>query len=144
MSKQPPPAPTVSTIGPCPTVIQVRRTPWHWKFTQHLRTTRPPPGLGQATQYFFFFFFFFGGGGGNIPFNPSPNHPPTFSFDFFVKQQKGDYKCTKLKGVAYFLFACTGKSIPFKYIIEFAILSDLKMRNVIICSDNDNCKQNVQ
>ena len=42
MSKQPPPAPTASTIGPCPTVIQVSRTPQHWKFTQHLRTTRPP------------------------------------------------------------------------------------------------------
>ena len=43
MSKQPPPAPTASTIGPCPTVFQVSRTPRHWKFTQHLRTTRPPP-----------------------------------------------------------------------------------------------------
>ena len=43
MSKQPPPAPTESTIGPCPTVSQVSRTPWHWKLTQHLRTTRPPP-----------------------------------------------------------------------------------------------------
>ena len=42
MSKQPPPAPTASTIGPCPTVFQVSRTPRHWKFTQHLRTTRPP------------------------------------------------------------------------------------------------------
>ena len=40
MSKQPPPAPTESTIGPCPTVIQVSRTPWHWKFNQHLRTTQ--------------------------------------------------------------------------------------------------------
>ena len=37
MSKQPPPAPTASTIGPCPTVFKVSRTPWHWKFTQHLR-----------------------------------------------------------------------------------------------------------
>ena len=45
MSKQPPPAPTESTIGPCPTVSLVSRTPWHWKFTQHLRTTRPPPVL---------------------------------------------------------------------------------------------------
>ena len=45
MSKQPPPAPTESTIGPCPTVSQVSRTPWHWKFTQHLRTTRPPPAI---------------------------------------------------------------------------------------------------
>ena len=44
MSKQPPPAPTASAIGPCPTIIQISRTPRHWKFTQHLRTTRPPPG----------------------------------------------------------------------------------------------------
>ena len=43
MSKQPPPAPTASTIDPCPTIIQISRTPQHWKFTQHLRTTRPPP-----------------------------------------------------------------------------------------------------
>ena len=42
MSKQPPPAPIASAIGPCPTIIQVSRTPRHWKFTQHLRTTRPP------------------------------------------------------------------------------------------------------
>ena len=42
MSKQPPPAPTASTIGPCPTEIQVSRTPRYWKFTQHLRTTQPP------------------------------------------------------------------------------------------------------
>ena len=46
MSKQPPPAPTASTIGPCPTVFQVSKTPRHWKFTQHLRTTRPPPYFG--------------------------------------------------------------------------------------------------
>ena len=38
-----PPAPTASAIGPCPTVIQISRTPRHLKFTQHLRTTRPPP-----------------------------------------------------------------------------------------------------
>ena len=43
MSKQPPPAPTASTVGPCPTIIQISRTPRHWKFTQHLRTTRPSP-----------------------------------------------------------------------------------------------------
>ena len=43
MSKQPPPAPTASAIGPCPTIIQTSRTPRHWKFTQHLRSTRPPP-----------------------------------------------------------------------------------------------------
>ena len=43
MSKQPPPAPTASTVGPCPIIIQISRTPRHWKFTQHLRTTRPSP-----------------------------------------------------------------------------------------------------
>ena len=43
MSKQPPPAPTASATGPCPTIIQISRMPRHWKFTQHLRTTRPPP-----------------------------------------------------------------------------------------------------
>ena len=43
MSKQPPPAPTASVVGPCPTLIQVSRTPRHWKFTQRHRTTRPPP-----------------------------------------------------------------------------------------------------
>ena len=42
MSKQPPPAPNASAIGPCPTIIQISRTPWHWKFTQDHRTTRPP------------------------------------------------------------------------------------------------------
>ena len=39
-SKQPPPAPTASAVGPCPTVI--RRTPQTWKFTQDHRTTPPP------------------------------------------------------------------------------------------------------
>ena len=43
MSKQPPPAPTARTVGPCPTLIQTSRTPRHWKFTQDHRTTRPPP-----------------------------------------------------------------------------------------------------
>ena len=42
MSKQPPPAPTASAIGPCPTIIQTVRTPRQWKFTQDHRTTRPP------------------------------------------------------------------------------------------------------
>ena len=40
---QPTPTRTYSSaIGPCPTVIQISRMPRHWKFTQHLRTTRPP------------------------------------------------------------------------------------------------------
>ena len=39
----PPPATTASLVGPCPTFIQISRTPRHWKFIQHHRTTRPPP-----------------------------------------------------------------------------------------------------
>ena len=59
MSKQPPPAPTASATGPCPTIIQISTTPQHWKFTQHLRTTRPPPsrcGWGLFGHYFYLFF----------------------------------------------------------------------------------------
>ena len=40
-----PPAPTASATGPCPTIIQISRTPRHWKFTQDHRTTRTPPIL---------------------------------------------------------------------------------------------------
>ena len=38
-----PPAPTATVVGPCPTLIQTSRTPRHWKFIQHHRTTRPHP-----------------------------------------------------------------------------------------------------
>ena len=41
MSKQPPSAPTASTEGLCPTMVQISRMPRHWKFAQHHRTTRP-------------------------------------------------------------------------------------------------------
>ena len=41
--QQPTPAPTASTVGPWPTLIQTSKMPRHWKFTQHHRTTRPPP-----------------------------------------------------------------------------------------------------
>ena len=49
MSKQPPPAPTASATGPCPTIIQISRTPRHWKITQHHRTTRPTPQITRQT-----------------------------------------------------------------------------------------------
>ena len=42
MSKQPPPAPTSSAVGPCPTFFPNCRTPRHWKLTQGHRTYRPP------------------------------------------------------------------------------------------------------
>ena len=48
LSIQPPSAPTASTTGPCPTVIKVSRTPQHWKFTQHLCATRPPPNCPNS------------------------------------------------------------------------------------------------
>ena len=44
----PPPAPIASAIGPCPTIIQISSTPRHWKFTQHPRTTRPPPVMAVS------------------------------------------------------------------------------------------------
>ena len=40
MSKQPPPAPTASAVGPS-LLYPNCRTPRHWKFTQHHRTTHP-------------------------------------------------------------------------------------------------------
>ena len=49
VSKQPPPSPTASKVGPCPSIIQISRTPWHWKFTQHHRTT--PLGKRTAQKY---------------------------------------------------------------------------------------------
>ena len=45
MSIQPPPAPTASAIGPCPTIIKISRTPRYWQFTQYDRTTQPPQVL---------------------------------------------------------------------------------------------------
>ena len=44
-----PPAPTASAVGLCPTLIQISRTPRHWKFTQHHCTTRPPPYTSEQT-----------------------------------------------------------------------------------------------
>ena len=45
MSKQLPPAPTASAVGPCPTLTQTSRTPRPRKFSQRHRTTRPPPAI---------------------------------------------------------------------------------------------------
>ena len=42
ISKQPPPAPSASAVGRCPTITQIGRTRRHWKFSLHHRTTRPP------------------------------------------------------------------------------------------------------
>ena len=42
MSKQPPPAPTASTEGPCPTLSKLVGRPGTGSFAQHHRTLRPP------------------------------------------------------------------------------------------------------
>ena len=36
MFKQTPTAPSASTVGTCPTIIQFSMTPMRWKFTQHI------------------------------------------------------------------------------------------------------------
>ena len=46
MSKQPPPAPTASAIGPCPTIIQIVGRP----DTGSLPWTIAPPDHPQYTQ----------------------------------------------------------------------------------------------
>ena len=43
---------TASEVGPCPTINQISRTPRHWKFTQHHRTTRPPPESRKIQCWF--------------------------------------------------------------------------------------------
>ena len=53
-----------------------------------------------------------------------------------MKQEK-NHKCTKLKGriikkLTLIWFEGTGKTIPFNSILEFSMISDFRMRNVII------------
>ena len=43
-------APTASAVGPCPTLIQISRTPLYWNFAKHHRSTRPP--LHKVVHYF--------------------------------------------------------------------------------------------
>ena len=71
MSKPPPPAPTASAIGPPPSCNQNCRTPQHWKFTQHHRTTRPPPVIQIVGRP----------GTGSLPRTIAPpDHPPHWKF----------------------------------------------------------------
>ena len=51
MSKQPPPAPTASAVGPCPTFLQISWTLRHWKLTQHHRTTRSLPEMAADRDF---------------------------------------------------------------------------------------------
>ena len=94
-------------------------------------------GGGSPLQYFET------GGGGNIPFGPPspPPPPPPMIHPHFPSiskwNRKKNHKCTKLKGkiiinVTVIRFEGTGKTIPLNSILEFSIISDFKMRNVII------------
>ena len=60
MSKQPPPAPTASAVGPCPTVVQLVGRPG----TGSLPNTIAPPDHTQRI------------GLGALPSSPSPNEGP--------------------------------------------------------------------
>ena len=51
MSKQLWPAPTASTVGPCPTFIQIDRMLQRWEFTQYHSTTQPPPPWNEYMIY---------------------------------------------------------------------------------------------
>ena len=83
-----------------------------------------------------------GGGGGGGAGSTYPLTPPLIIHPHFPSisrwNQKKNYNSTKLKGeiiinVTLIWFEGTGKAISFNSILEFSILSDFKMRNVIIC-----------
>ena len=76
----------------------------------------------------------FRGGGGNIPFGPPIIYPP---FLWISMWNRKNHKCTRLKGkiiinATLIWFEGTGKTIPLNSILEFSIISDFKMRNVIL------------
>ena len=73
-------------------------------------------------------------GGPTYPLAPPIIHP---HFPSISTWNRKNHKCTKLKGkiiinVTLIWFEGTCKTIPFHSILEFSILSDFKMRNVII------------
>ena len=73
-------------------------------------------------------------GGPTYPLAPPIIHPHFPSISMWNRK---NHKCTKLKGkiiinVTLIWFEGTCKTIPFNSILEFSILSDFKMRNVII------------
>ena len=75
-------------------------------------------------------------GGPTYPLPPPLQWPPTFSFNFYVEQEKIT-NIPWLKGkiiinVTLIWFEGTGKTSPLNSILEFSIISDFKMSNVII------------
>ena len=53
MSKQPPTAPIASAVGPSHTIIQINRTPRHWKFTSTIAPPETPTECIVAYGTFF-------------------------------------------------------------------------------------------
>ena len=53
IKKQPTcPAPAASTAGPCPTICQSSRTPWHWKLPSTIARPNHPCNLISWKNYF--------------------------------------------------------------------------------------------
>ena len=52
----------------------------------------------------------------------------------------------KKRGVegSFILLKYIGKSIPFSYILDFVILSEIRCGMELFGTDNNNCKSNVQ
>ena len=69
-------------------------------------------------------------GGANIPFGP-PNNLPTFSFNFFVKQEKNN-KCTKLKGRFLYNYSTATENISFEHKILAVLYIKIIYENKII------------
>ena len=74
------------------------------------------------------------GGGPIYPLapHPSPRKPTHIFLQCLCEAVKLDHKCTNLIYVPIILFEGTSKSILFNSILNFAILSVLNVRNVII------------
>ena len=51
MSKQPPPAPTASAIGPCPTIIQIVGRPGTGSLPMTIAPPDHPPSLWETARY---------------------------------------------------------------------------------------------
>ena len=95
-----------------------------WVLVVHKRRKRGPGGGGPNNLR-----------GGQNTLWPPIIHPHFPSISMW--NRKKNHKCTKLKGkiiinVTLIWFESTGKTIPLISILEFYIISDFKMRNVII------------
>ena len=54
MSKQPPPAPTASAVGPCPTVIQIVGRPGTGSLPSTIAPPNHPHGVQETIDFIFY------------------------------------------------------------------------------------------